>query len=316
MELADVSMRDAVGRLLCELGDELGDLVIVTADVGKATRAYLFGIKFPGRYFNVGISEQHLIDFAAGIAVAGGRPIAIAFAMFLMRAWEQIRNAVGRMNLNVKIIGTHAGFSDHADGSSHQSLEDIALMRTIPNMSVVVPSDVADIYRSLPIIVKDIKGPLYYRIGRDYSPRITNDYDYEFKLGKAYVLEDGYDVAIVSSGPILYEVLNAAKELRKLGVNAAIINLMSIKPIDEVTLEIYARKCGYVVTVEEHSIYGGLGSAVAEVLVTKYPVPMKLLGTSTYGRSAKNVRDLLNYYGLTAPAVAKSVIELLTMYRR
>jgi len=307
------SMRDAVGMVLSELGSELDDLVVVTADVGRATRAYMFGKKYPSRYFNVGIAEQHLISFAAGLAAVGARPVVCAFSMFLMRAWEQIRNTVGRMNLNVKMVGTHAGFSDHADGSSHQSLEDIALMRTIHNISVVVPADVKDVLRSLPVIVKDVKGPVYYRVGRDYTPSITDNYDYVYELGKAYILEEGYDIAIMSAGPVLLESLVAAKELKRLGISAAVVNLINIKPIDEVLIESMARKCGRIITVEEHAIYGGIGSAVAEVVTQKYPVPMKFIGVVGYGKSAKNVKELWNYYGLNSEAIMKASLELLKL---
>ena len=307
------SVRDAVGMVLSELGSELDDLVVVTADVGRATRAYMFSRRYPSRYFNVGIAEQHLVNFAAGLAAAGARPVVCAFSMFLMRAWEQIRNTVGRMNLNVKIVGTHAGFSDYADGSSHQSLEDIALMRTIHNMSVVVPADVKDVLRSLPAIVKDVRGPVYYRVGRDYTPSITDNYDYEYEFGRAYVLEEGYDIAIISAGPVLLESLIAAKELKKLGVSTTVVNLINIKPIDEVLLESIARRCGRIITVEEHTIYGGIGSAVAEVVIQKYPVPMKFIGVVGYGRSAKNVKELWDYYGLRSEVIVKTVLELLKL---
>jgi transketolase len=253
------------------------------------------------------------VNFAAGLAAAGARPVVCAFSMFLMRAWEQIRNTVGRMNLNVKIVGTHAGFSDYSDGSSHQSLEDIALMRTLHNMSVVVPADVKDVLRSLPAIVKNVKGPVYYRVGRDYTPSITDNYDYEYEFGRAYVLEEGYDIAIISAGPVLLESLIAAKELKKLGVSTTVVNLINIKPIDEVLLESIARRCGRIITVEEHTIYGGIGSAVAEVVIQKYPVPMKFIGVAGYGRSAKNVKELWDYYGLRSEVIVKTVLELLKL---
>ncbi|MEM0504625.1 MAG: transketolase family protein [Sulfolobales archaeon] len=305
------SMRDALGLILSELGSDVSDLVVITADVGKATRAYVFGERFPERYFNVGIAEQHLISFAAGLASAGAKPVVCAFSMFLMRAWEQIRNTVGRMNLNVKIVGTHAGLSDHADGSSHQSLEDIALMRVIPNMSVVVPADVKDILRSLPIIIKEVRGPLYFRIGRDYSPPITDNYDYEYELGKAYILEEGDDIAIIAAGPVLSDALEAAKSLEKLGIKATVVNLINVKPIDEEVIVRIARKCGRIITVEEHSTLGGIGGAVAEVLARNYPTPMKFIGINGYGRSAKNVRELLDFYGVNSKSIIKASLELM-----
>ena len=224
-----------------------------------------------------------------------------------------MRNSVARMNLNVKIIATHAGYSDHADGSSHQALEDIAIMRVIPNMNVVVPADVADVERSLRKVIVDFKGPVYYRVGRDYTPSITDNYDYEYEFGRAYVLEEGYDIAIISAGPVLLESLIAAKELKKLGVSTTVVNLINIKPIDEVLLESIARRCGRIITVEEHTIYGGIGSAVAEVVIQKYPVPMKFIGVVGYGRSAKNVKELWDYYGLRSEVIVKTVLELLKL---
>ncbi|MFP3226260.1 MAG: transketolase family protein [Sulfolobaceae archaeon] len=304
------SMRETFGRLLAKLGEKNKDIVVITADVGDSTRAMYFRDKFPDRYFNVGISEQDMVNFAAGLAATGLKPLVVNFSMFVMRAWEQIRNSIARMNLDVKFLVTHSGYSDHGDGSSHQSLEDIALMRTLPNMKVIVPADSADIERSLPVVVEELKGPLYYRMGRDYSPPITNGYDYTFKLGKAYVLKEGGDVTIMGAGVVLWDALKAAEELEKMGISAAVINLFSIKPIDEDTIEYYARKTGRIVTIEEHSIYGGVGSAVAEVLVRRYPVPMRFIGATAFGRSARSQRDLLDFYGINYKSVINAVLEL------
>ncbi len=304
-------MRDVIGEILIELGKEISDLVVITADVGKPTRVYNFGQKFPDRYYNVGIAEQHMIDFAAGLASAGALPIVAAFAMFILRAWEQIRNTVARMNLNVKIVATHAGYSDHADGSSHQALEDIAVMRVIPHVNVVVPADIADIRRSFRAIVAEVRGPVYYRIGRDYAPPITEDHNYEFTLGRAYTLRDGHDVTIIGAGPILYEALIAAEMLKKMGVSASVINLLSIKPIDVDTIEKTARATGRIVTIEEHVIYGGIGSAVAEVIAERYPVPMRFIGAKTFGRSAKSVRELLDYFNINSKAIVKTCLEVI-----
>lgn len=305
------SFRDVVGHILRDLGNEIEDLVVVTADVGKPTRAYIFGEVFPERYFNVGISEQHMISFAAGLAAAGAKPVVIAFSMFLMRAWEQIRNSIDRMNLNVKIIGTHAGYSNHADGSSHQALEDIALMRILPNMKVIVPADVADVERSLPHILRHVNGPLYYRIGRDFAPPITANHDYKFELGKGYVLRDGHDIAIVGAGPILHEALIAAEELKLEGIDVAVVNLFSIKPIDVELLERIAHKTGRIITVEEHMIYGGIGSIVAEVLAQRYPVPMRFVGAVTYGRSGRSVKDLWDHFKINSKNIAEKCRELI-----
>jgi transketolase len=302
-------MRNTLGNKLIEIGRSLSDLVVITADVGDSTRASRFGEVFPDRYFNIGISEQDLVGFSAGMAAAGFRPLVVNFAMFLMRAWEQIRNTVCRMNLNVKFIVTHAGFSDAGDGSSHQVLEDIALMRVLPNMKVIVPADAKDIERSLEKVINS-NGPVYYRIGRDYSPSITNDVDYEFEIGKGYVLREGEDITIAGAGVVLWDALKAAEELKDLGINCAVINVLSIKPIDEDLIEYYARKTGAIITIEEHSIYGGIGSAISEVTGKKYPVPMGFIGTNSFGRSAKSQRELLDKYGITSKAIIEKALEL------
>jgi len=303
------SMRETFGRLLAELGETEKDLIVITADVGDSTRAMYFREKFKDRYFNVGISEQDMVNFAAGLAAVGKKPAIVNFAMFLMRAWEQIRNSIARMNLDVKMFVTHAGYSDHGDGSSHQALEDITLMRVLPNMKVIAPADPKDIERSLPVIIKE-RGPIYYRMGRDYSPPITVGQEYDFKIGKAYVIKEGSDLVIMGAGVVLWDALKAAEELEKMGISTAVINLFSIKPIDEDTIEYYARKTGRVITIEEHSIYGGIGSAVAEVLAKRYPVPMRFIGATTFGRSARSQRDLLDYYNINYKSIIREAIDL------
>jgi len=303
------SMRETFGRLLAELGETEKDLIVITADVGDSTRAMYFREKFKDRYFNVGISEQDMVNFAAGLAAVGKKPAIVNFAMFLMRAWEQIRNSIARMNLDVKMFVTHAGYSDHGDGSSHQALEDITLMRVLPNMKVIIPADPKDIERSLPVIIKE-RGPIYYRMGRDYSPPITVGQEYDFKIGKAYVIKEGSDLVIMGAGVVLWDALKAAEELEKMGISTAVINLFSIKPIDEDTIEYYARKTGRVITIEEHSIYGGIGSAVAEVLAKRYPVPMRFIGATTFGRSARSQRDLLDYYNINYKSIIREAIDL------
>ncbi len=304
------SMREAFGRMISELGDEHKDLLVLTADVGNSTKAVYFREKFPNRYFNVGISEQHLIGFAAGLAATGKVPVVAGFSMFLMRAWEQIRNTICRMNLNVKIVATHSGYSDYNDGSSHQSLEDIALMRVLPRMKVIVPADSWEVRRSLPVILRE-PGPIYYRIGRDYSPPITQNVDYDFKVGEATVLKDGSDLAIIGAGVVLWDAIKAAEKLEQMSISTAVINMATIKPIDEKVIETYARKTGRIVTIEEHNVIGGLGSAVSEVAVKKYPVPIRMIGASDFGRSAKSQRELLDYYKINDKSIINASLELL-----
>jgi transketolase len=305
------SFREELGKLLVDVGEKAENVVVVTADVGKSTRAIMFGEKFKDRYFNVGIAEQHMIGFAAGLAVAGAIPVVTGFATFIMRGWEQIRNSVARMNLNVKIVATHAGYSDHADGASHQALEDIALMRALPNIVVVVPADVADLRRCFEKLVLKHKGPVYIRLGRDYAPSITEDIEYDYEIGRAYVIREGHDVAIMSAGVVLYEALKAAEDLAKLGISASVINVLNVKPIDVEAIVSIAKKTGRIVVVEEHMVFGGIGSAIAEVLAQKYPVLMRIIGASTFGRSAKSHEELLSYYGLDRKSIAKTVLEVI-----
>ncbi|SRR5579875_1796926 len=304
-------MRETLGKMLLSLGEQDESLVLVTADVGDSTRAMYFREKFTSRYFNVGISEQHMVNFAAGLARAGFKPVVICFSMFLMRAWEQIRNSVCRMDLNVKFIATHSGLSDFADGSSHQALEDIALMRVIPGMKIFVPADSFEIERSLSNLLIENRGPLFYRIGRDFNEIITKDCYGEFELGKALVLEEGDDITLIGAGSILKNVLEACNDLRKLGIKASVLDMSSIKPIDENTIERFARRTGLIMTVEEHSIYGGLGSAVAEVIIKKYPVPMRIVGMNGFGRSARSYQELLEYFKLDKKSIVNYAIELL-----
>ncbi|KSW12416.1 transketolase [Pyrodictium occultum] len=304
------TIRDAVGKALLYLGDADPDVVVVTADVARSTRTAWFGERFPERFVNIGISEQDLVDFAAGLALAGKRPYAAAFAMFMMRAWEQIRNTVDRMRLDVKLVATHSGFSDHGDGASHQSLEDIALMRVLHNMTVVVPADPPQAYKALVRVHEQVRGPVYFRVGRDYSPLVT-DPGAEYRLGRLEILRDGSDVALVSAGPLLAQVLEAARMLGERGVSAAVANLHTVKPLDEEGLERLARATGLVVVVEEHLPRGGLFGAVAEALAQRYPAPVYPVAARGYGHSARSVLDLYREHGLLAEQIARRVLELL-----
>lgn len=301
------SMREALGVTLARLGEDNDKLVVITADVGESTRARYFGERFPSRYFNVGISEQDLIGIAAGLALGDYVPVAMAYAMFMMRGWEQIRNSVGRMKLNVKFIATHAGLSDFADGPSHQALEDVALMRSLSGMVVVAPADAWDVERILPKVI-EYRGPVYVRIGRDYSPPITMDLDYEFRLGEVYSIVDGDDVAIMGYGPVLFNAIQAAMELRRRGISVGVYNMPTIKPLNEDSVRKIARRIGRVVVVEEHSPRGGLGSAIAE-LVSGY-ARVVTLGVNDYGHWGRSEEELLRFYGLDEESIMDTIMKI------
>jgi transketolase len=302
------SMREALGATLARLGEDNDRLVVITADVGESTRARYFGERFPGRYFNVGISEQDLIGIAVGFALGGYVPVAVAYAMFMMRGWEQVRNSLDRMNLNVKLVATHAGLSDFADGPSHQALEDIALMRSLNNMVVIAPADAWDVERVLPRVIEH-KGPVYVRIGRDYSPPITMDMDYEFRIGELYSIVDGDDVAIMGYGPVLYNAVQAALNLRKMGVSAGVYNVPTIKPLNEDFIRRIARRVGRIIVVEEHSPRGGLGSAIAELVSGMARV--RIFGVNGYGHWGRSEEELLRFYGLDEESIMDSALKLL-----
>lgn len=302
------SMREALGVSLARLGEDIEELVVLTADVGESTRSRYFGERFPSRFFNVGISEQDLVDVAAGLALGGYLPVAVAFSMFMMRAWEQIRNTIGRSRLNVKLIGTHAGLSDFADGPSHQALEDVALMRSIDGMTVVAPADAWEVERALPEIISH-RGPVYVRIGRDYSPPITIDMEYKFQLGRGLTLLDGDDLAIVGYGPVLYHALEAARELNKMGYSVGVHNIHTIKPIDVDLLRRIAQRTGAIITVEEHSPYGGLGSAVAEVISGLANV--KIMGVRSTGHWGRSEVDLIRYFGLNEESIISEALRMI-----
>ena len=301
------SMREALGTTLARLGEDNDRLVVVTADVGESTRARYFGERFPNRYFNVGISEQDLIGVAVGLALGGYVPVAMAYAMFMMRGWEQIRNSLGRMNLNVKLIATHAGLSDFADGPSHQALEDVALMRTLSNMVVVAPADAWDVERVIPKVI-EYNGPVYVRIGRDYSPPVTMDLDYEFRIGEVYELVDGDDVVVMGYGPVLHNAVRAALELRKVGIKMGVYNVPTIKPLNKDAVVRIARRVGNIVVVEEHSPRGGLGSAIAE-LVSGF-ARVRILGVDGYGHWGRSEEELLRFYGLDEESIMDAALKL------
>ena len=305
--------REGYGKALAALGEKY-DFVVLDADLAAATKTGVFKKKFPERFFDCGIAEGNMMSVAAGIAATGKIPFVSSFAMFAAgRAFEQVRNSVGYPHLNVKIGATHAGITVGEDGATHQCNEDIALMRTIPGMTIINPCDSNEAYAAVEAaILKD--GPVYLRFGRYAVPDLTSDKkDYRFEIGKGVVLAEGKDVTIVATGLMVHLALEAREMLLLEGIDAAVINMHTIKPIDTELLVSAAEKTGAIVTAEEHSVIGGLGAAVAETLSERKPVPVLRVGVKdTYGRSG-TVPALLEAYGLTASAIADSARKAVKM---
>lgn len=302
------STRDAYGDALLELGDN-PRVVVLDADLSVSTQTSKFAGKYPSRFINVGCAEQNLIGVAAGLAIAGKIPFASTYAIFSMRAWEQIRNTIAHDNLSVKIAVSHAGLTNGPDGASHQSLEDLALMRVIPNMSVINPCDAVETMSAV-ISETSRKGPAYIRLNRAKTPVIFDD-NYHFKFGEAVKLTEGTDLAIFATGTMVHKALEALEILKKEGINARVINIHTIKPLDEKTIIKTAKETGAVISVEEHSILGGLGGAIAEVLGEHYPVPMKILGVRDVFGESGEYEELLEKFGLTTLNIVTSAREIL-----
>jgi transketolase len=298
--------RDEYGETLLELGKKRSDIVVLDADLSSSTKTGKFAKAFPERFFNMGIAEQDMIGTAAGLALTGKVPFASTFAVFETgRAWDQIRLTVCYSNTNVKLVATHGGITVGEDGASHQALEDIALMRSLPNMTVIVPADAAET-ASVISTVADYKGPVYVRLGRAKVPYVMPD-DYRFSIGKAFVFHTGKDVNIIAAGIMVDTARKAADVLRKDGIDTGVINMSTIKPLDEDVLMTVAKRSKLVITAEEHSVIGGLGGAVCEFLSENHPVPVKRIGVhDTFGCSG-NPDDLLKIHGLTAGDIVKTV---------
>ena len=309
-DVKKVATRQSYGEALVELGAEHDDFVVLDADLAAATQTGKFKAAYPDRFFDAGIAEQNLMGLAAGVASTGHVAFASTFAMFAAgRAFEQVRNSIGYPHLNVKIGATHAGISVGEDGATHQCNEDIALMRTIPGMTVIVPSDDVEAKAAVRAAY-EYEGPVYMRFGRLAVP-VFNDPDaYEFEIGKGVLLREGTDVTIVACGLMVQEALAAAETLAEKGVSAEVINIHTIKPLDEELVRASAAKTGHVVTAEEHSVIGGLGDAVLAALAEN-PVPVRKVGVNdVFGESGPAV-DLLHKYGLDAAGVVSAVEALL-----
>ncbi len=303
-------IREVYGRTLVDLGKSYKDLVVLDADLTVSTKTNLFGNEFPSRFFTMGVSEQDMMATAAGFALAGKIPFASTFAVFATgRAWEHVRQSIAFPNLNVKIVATHAGLTVGEDGATHQALEDIALMRVLPNMTVIVPADAVETEKVIRTII-DAKGPTYVRLARAKFPTIFKD-TYQFKIGKAPILREGKHVAIFATGIMVSKALEAAEFLKKEGINAFVVNVSSIKPIDIETIIELASETGAVVTAEDHNIIGGLGGAIAEVLGEHAPTPMKRIGMRDRFGTSGNGLELLEYFGLDSKNIVLAVHELL-----
>ena len=310
-EVKKIATRDSYGNTLVELGKEHENLVVLDADLAGATKTAVFKKAFPERHIDCGIAECNMMGIAAGLAATGKVPFASSFAMFAAgRAFEQVRNSIGYPHLNVKIGATHAGISVGEDGATHQCNEDIALMRAIPGMVVINPSDDIEA-RAAVKAAYEHEGPVYMRFGRLATPIINDNAEYKFEIGKGVTLREGTDVAIIATGLCVAESLAAAEKLAADGVNAKVINIHTIKPLDEELVVAAAKECGRVVTVEEHSVIGGLGAAVCETLSRKAPTPVKTIGIQDcFGESGPAVA-LLKKYGLDAEGIYASVKDFL-----
>ena len=303
-DLQKKATRESYGEALAELGEKYDNLYVFDADLAAATKTGIFKKKFPDRHFDCGIAESNMMGVAAGMAATGKIPFASTFAMFAAgRAFEQVRNSIGYPHLNVKIGATHAGISVGEDGATHQCNEDIALMRTIPGMVVINPADDVEAKAAVEAAVK-YEGPVYMRFGRLAVPIFNDPATYKFEIGKGITIKDGKDITIVATGLMVYEAIQAAETLAAEGIDAGVINIHTIKPIDEELIAAAAAKTGLLLTVEEHSVIGGLGSAVADVLASKQPAKLVKIGVNDeFGHSGPAV-DLLKQYGLCADNIA------------
>lgn len=306
-DVVKIATRDSYGNALVECAKEYDNLVVLDADLAEATKTIIFQKAYPERHIDCGIAESNMIGIAAGLAATGKIPFASSFAMFAAgRAFEQIRNSVGYPHLNVKIGATHAGISVGEDGATHQCNEDIALMRTIPGMVVINPADDVEARAAVKAAIKH-DGPVYLRFGRLAVPVINNNDDYKFELGKGVTLKEGSDVTIIATGLCVSETLEAAKMLEADGISAKVINIHTIKPLDEDLVVAAAKETGKVVTVEEHSVIGGLGSAVCDCLSEKAPTPVMKIGVNdVFGESGPALK-LIEKYGLDAKSIYNKV---------
>lgn len=311
-DIKKIATREAYGAALVELAEKNKDFIVMDADLAAATKTGMFKKAYPDRFYNCGIAEQNMVSIAAGIAATGKRVFVSSFAMFAAgRAFEQVRNSVGYPHLNVIIGASHAGISVGEDGATHQCCEDIALMRTIPGMTVINPADVVEARKAV-LAAMEHEGPVYMRFGRLAVPVVFDD-DYTFEIGKGVELKEGNDVTIVATGLMVAEALEAYEILKAEGINARIINIATIKPLDKEIILKAAKETGAIVTAEEHSVIGGLGSAVADVITEECPVPVLKLGVNdVFGRSAP-AAELLDKFGLRGVNIAEMAKKAISL---
>ena len=310
-ETVKKATRESYGLALVELGEQNPDIVVLDADLAEATKSAFFRDRFPERFVESGIAEQNMIGVAAGLATCGKIPFASTFAMFATgRAFEQVRNSVGYPHLNVKIAGSHAGVSVGEDGATHQCLEDLALMRTIPGMVVLNPADHYEMQAAVRAAAA-YKGPVYLRLGRLAVESFNDPATYRFEIGKGITLRDGKDITVIATGLMVSRALEAVRQLEKEGIDARLINLHTLKPIDRKIIVRAAKETGKIVTVEEHNIIGGLGDAVAAVLCEEYPAPLVKIGVNDRFGHSGPAAALLDQYGLNAAHIEQTVRDFL-----
>ncbi len=293
--MAAESLRDAYGEELAEIGGKYKDLIVMDCDTSTSTKTVLFSKKYPERFFEMGIAEQSMVATAAGLALSGKKIFASTFAIFLTRAYEQLRQSICYNNLDVKLVVSHAGLTVGEDGATHQIVEDVGIMSGLPNMKVIVPVDSIETRRVIDFLAEETTTPYYVRLSREKFP-VVNEPDYEFKLGKATTVKDGSDITIIANGAMVGLSLEAAKGLKDKGIDARVVNMSSMKPIDRDAILRAARDTGKIVTAEEHSIYNGLGSRVSEITSEEYPVLVRRVGMKdTFGKSGK-AWELFDYF--------------------
>ena len=309
-DIEQVPTRNGYGEGLLELGADDPRVVVLTADLAESTRVDGFAKKFPERFVECGVAEQNMMGVAAGLALYGKTAFVSSYAVFSPgRNWDQLRVSVCYSNANVKVAGAHTGISVGPDGATHQALEDIAITRTLPNLTVVVPCDSIETKKAT-IALGNMNGPAYFRFAREKTPVMTTGIT-PFQIGKAIIFREGTDVCVIGSGPVLYNALLAAIELEKEGISVMVVNNHTIKPIDSTTIIAAAKKCGAVVTLEEHQVMGGCGSAVCEVLAQNYPVPVEMVGMqNSFGESGKP-EELIEKYGMGVGAVKNAIKQVL-----